>query len=164
MQLLVYSRQMMKRLRIRHSVTRSQRLSRNRSGTAAVECALCIPVVVILMLGTLELCSAIYLRETATLSAYEGARVGVRRMAERQDVIDHVENLLEARNITGATIQVTPEDFAVLPALEPIEVAVIIPTAGNSTYVFDFMVDKDVTGRVTMVREFDGADYVPPEE
>jgi Flp pilus assembly protein TadG len=133
----------------------SHRRRGDRRGAATVECALCIPLIIAIMFGTLEICSALFLEEVLELTAYEGARVGVRRMATPEDAIDRVEEMLAKRNITGATITVTPNDFTGMKALDPIVVKVTAPTEGNSTYIFNFMVGAEVTGEVTMVREFD---------
>lgn len=141
--------------RTKQSHLRSNRCGTIRRGSAAVECAFVIPIIIMVMFGVLETCSAIFLKESVTLAAYEGARAGVRRSAEAEDVTERCEAVLAARNITGATIVVTPDDFSELEALDKIVVTVTAPTEGNSTYVFDFFVAKEVSGRVTMVREFD---------
>lgn len=131
------------------------RSNRNRRGTATVECALCIPLIIAIMFGALEICSALFLEEALELAAYEGARVGVRRLAEPADVIARVEEIIKARKITGAKITVTPDDFSKLKALDPITVKVTAPTKGNSSYVFKYLVGANASGQVTMVREFD---------
>ena len=38
------------------------------------------------MLGTLEVCSGIYLSESLSVCAYEAARIGVRRRATADDI------------------------------------------------------------------------------
>ena len=139
----------------RRSLFRRRRSVENRRGSSAVECAFCIPVVMLIMFGTLETCSGVFLKETLTVTAYEGCRVGVRRRATRTDVINECNAVLAARGVTGATVSVTPADFSTLSALDPISVTVSAPTNGNSTYIFNFMADRSVSARVTMVREFD---------
>lgn len=125
-----------------------------RRGTAAVECAICIPILLTIMFATLEVCSGIFLTETVTVAAYEGCRVGVRRRATNADARAQVQAVLDARNVTGATITITPPDFSAMSALDPITVTVTAPTNGNSLYVFDFMAGRNVSGQVSMVREF----------
>jgi hypothetical protein len=112
-------------------------------------------MLLLIMFATLEVCSGIFLTETVTVAAFEGARVGVRRRATSQDARDQVEAVLAARNITGSTITITPNDFSTLRALDPITVTVTAPTTGNSLYVFDFLAGRTVSGQVSMVREFD---------
>ena len=129
--------------------------NRQRRGAAAVECAFCIPIVIILMFATLETCSSIFLKESLTVAAYEGARVGVRRRATFEAVQNRAQAILDARNIQNATITILPTDFDSLDALDPIRVTVSAPTAGNSLYIFDFMANRTVSAQVVMVREFD---------
>ena len=136
------------------TVNNRNKLSKRR-GAAAVECAFCIPIVLLIMFATLEICSGLFLKEAVTVAAYEGARVGVRRRATKTDVEAQVNSVLTARSITGATITVAPDDFSTLSALDPITVTVSAPTTGNSLYIFDFLADRDVIGEVSMVREFD---------
>lgn len=131
-------------------------LRRNRRrGAAAVEAAFCIPMLFIVMFGTLETCSGIFLAEAVKVSCYEGCRVGVRRRATRADVLAQVNNVLAARNITGATVEVSPDTFSGMKALDPITVRISAPTAGNSLYIFDFFAGRTIAAEVTMVKEFD---------
>ena len=135
---------------------RSARMTRQqRQGTAAVECAICLPVIVTIMFATLELCSGMFLRETLTVAAYEGCRVGIRRRATRQDIFDECNSVLAARGVTGATVTVTPDDFAGILALTPITVTVSAPTNDNSMFVYNLMSGRNPAATVTMVREFD---------
>ena len=50
----------------------------SRSGVAAVEFAVCLPVLVVLILGSIECCSMIFLRQSLAIVAYEGLRVAVK--------------------------------------------------------------------------------------
>lgn len=130
----------------------------SRRGAAVVEAALCIPLVVMLMLGTLEVCSGIYLKESLTVAAFEGVRSGVGRRTTRDDVAASVDQMLKDRNVVlgqSGEILIEPEDFSTLKALDPISVTITAPTAGNSLYIFDSLVNRNVRARVIMVREFD---------
>lgn len=136
---------------------------RRREGGAAVEAALCFPLIIMLMMGTLEICAGIYLKESLTLCAYEGVRAGIHRRSNAEDVRERVLEMLEDRQITipedsgGAFqgIEIIPSDFSDLKALDPITVRITVQTAGNSLYIFDSLVNRDVSASVTMVREFD---------
>ncbi len=115
------------------------------------------------MMGTLEICAGIYLKESLTLCAYEGVRAGIHRRSTAEDVMERVLEMLEDRLITipedsGGSpqgIEIIPSDFSGLNALDPITVRITAPTAGNSLYIFDSLVNRDVAVSVTMVREFD---------
>ena len=133
---------------------------RRRGGGAAVEAAFCFPIIIMLMMGTLEICAGIYLKESLTLCAYEGVRAGIHRRSTAEDVRERILEMLEDRLITipedsGGAIEIIPPDFSDLKALDPITVRITAPTAGNSLYIFDSLVNRDVGVSVTMVREFD---------
>ena len=132
--------------------------SGNRNhGSAAVEAAICLPLIILLMLGTLEVCAGFYLKESLTVAAYEGARTGVKRRATESDVEDQVRAILEARDVTldnGGSISIVPSDFSTLSALDPITVRVTAKTTGNSVLIFDSLVNREVTAHVVMLREF----------
>ncbi len=134
---------------------RKSRVGKIRRGGPAVECAFCLPLVLIFMFGTLEICSAIFLKESLTIACYEGARSGVKRRATNQDSVDRAEEIIAARGVTGAIIQVTPEDFSTLSALDEITVTITAPAEGNLFFINQFMPGKHVSSTVVMVREFD---------
>ena len=143
------------------SKTRRRRRTELRSGAAVVEAAICFPMIVIIMLGTLEICSGYYVKESLSVAAFEGIRTGTRRRATAEDVRERLNEVLADRQIIipasdpNASIVITPSDFTGLDALSPITVTVTAPTAGNSIFIFDSMVNRYITASVTMVREFD---------
>lgn len=108
-------------------------------------------------MGTLEICSGIYLKESLSICCFEGARAGVRRRATREMVLDRVAEALADRQVTvpDGAIEVLPEDFSTLNELDPITVRVTAPTQGNSLYIFDSLFNRNVSSQVVMVREFD---------
>ena len=133
-----------------------------RRAAAAVEAAICFPLIVLLMMGTLEICAGIYLKESVSICAFEGCRVGVRRRATREMVLDRINEALADRQVvlpmdaSGETqgIEVIPEDFSTLRELDTITVRITAPTQGNSLYIFDSLVNRNVVSQCTMVREF----------
>ena len=122
---------------------------------AAVEAAFCFPLIVLLMLGTLEVTAGLYLRESLSVCSFEACRVGTRRGATAEDVEDRAMEVLADRGVTGATVVITPNNFSSLSALDPISVEISAPTAGNSIFIFDNLAGRTVRSRVTMIREFD---------
>ena len=63
-------------MRIRFSHRRTTRS--NRRGIAAVELAVCLPVIVLLVFGSIEASSFIFLKQSLNVSAYEGIREAIR--------------------------------------------------------------------------------------
>ena len=74
-----------------------KRRAKGRRGAATVEFAICLPVLVILTIGTLDVCSMLFLKESITLAAYEGARRGVQRNRTNADATDRVIEFLDER-------------------------------------------------------------------
>ena len=130
-------------------------LPRRRKGIAATECAICLPILLTLTLVTLEISSAIFLKETLTIAAYEGARSGVPRKSTNQMAIAQAQRVLDARGITNATVTVTPEDVTQLNALDVVTVQVSAPIADNSFFIGALFRGTNVSAVVKMRREFD---------
>lgn len=110
------------------------------------------------MFATLEISAGFYLKESLTIASYEGARTGVKRRATRAQVVQRVEDILAARNVTlgsTGTITVTPNDLSTLDTLDPLTVTVSAPTADNSAFIFNYMANRTITTSVRMAREFD---------
>ena len=121
-----------------------------------MECAFCIPLVILLMFGTLSVCSDMYLKQTLTIAAFEGARTGVRRHGNREGVEAAVQNILDARGVVNAEITILPLDFTSLNALDEIEVQVVVPTDNNTFYAWGLLgSDREIGAKVVMAREFD---------
>ena len=131
------------------------RAQTERSGVAAVEAAICFPLIILLMLGTLEITAGLYLRESLSVCSFEACRVGTRRGSTAADVEARALEVLADRGVTGANIVITPDGFGGLSALDPISVEISAPTAGNSIFIFDNLANRTIFSTVTMVREFD---------
>jgi hypothetical protein len=113
-------------------------------------------LVVLLMFGTLSVCSDMYLKQTLTIAAFEGARTGVRRNGDREAIEAAVQNVLDARGVVQADITISPADFSVLQALDEIEVLVDAPTDENTFYEWGILgSDRRISAKVVMAREFD---------
>ncbi len=136
-------------------MSRQLRKRRSRRGTAAAECAFCIPLILLLTFSTLEICSAIFVKETLTVAAYEGARVGVKRKATRLNAYNQVVAVLEARGVVNYEVNITPSDFSTLDQLDLITINVQAPGAGNSFFIGQFLNGRWMSSTVRMVREFD---------
>ncbi len=132
---------------------RKRRLSKRR-GVATVEFAVCLPALIALTIGTIDICSMLFLKESIKLAAYEGARRGVARGRTDADVIQRVEEFLKERNIAftaGGAVTVSSPGFGSADQLENVNTTVPVPCAGNllipSAMFADMMMSADVTLR-----------------
>ncbi len=91
------------------SIVRGRRLSRRAShlkrlGIASVEFAVVFPILMILVLGTVEVCQRLFIRQSATIAAYEGIRLAARKTSSAEDVVSRCKQLLEDRRVSNPTI------------------------------------------------------------
>ncbi len=130
------------------------RSCRTRKGIAATELAVCLPILLVLIVGTIEACSMVYLKQSLSVAAYEGVRVSVSPNGDPVDVTTAANRILTARNVKSATVTVSPADFATLPAETWVSVRVAAPVNANSIisgFFYDAIV---VDGEATMMKEF----------
>lgn len=131
------------------------RKARQRKGIATSEIAICLPIIIFLTLGVLETCTVIFLKESITLSAYEGARVGIRKQGTDAFVTAKVTEFLDSRGIVYDSDFITISDpgFDDADDLEHVTVTVTVPCAGN-TYTGWMFSGRFVSASVTMRKEF----------
>jgi hypothetical protein len=124
-----------------------------RRGVAVVELAIVLPVILIMVLGTIEVCQRVFLRQTATIVAYEGARLASRRSTTRSDVLIRCDELLSERRCVGGTVTVTPENLIDVETGQIVTINVAIPWAGNAPTRFVLVDNAIVQVEAHMLRE-----------
>ncbi len=138
--------------------TRSRsRIGKIRRGAAAVEFAICLPVLFVLTLGTIDMCSMLFLRETITLAAYEGAREGVGRGHTDADAVAAVRDFLDQRNINynaGNVVTMSSPGFSTAETLENVTITVTVPCGGNLLIPSEMFGDRMMSASVTMRKEY----------
>lgn len=127
----------------------------NRDGIATSELAICLPILILLTLAVLETCTVIFLKETITISAYEGARVGIRKQGTDAQVSAKVITFLESRGIIFESdfIDISDPGFDRARELQNITVTVNVPCNGN-TYSGWIFSGRFISASVTMRKEF----------
>ena len=68
-----------------------------RRGVAAVEMAVCLPLLTIFSLGAIETANVIYLKQALVQVAYEGARAGMQSSATAADVTTRCNEIITSR-------------------------------------------------------------------
>jgi Flp pilus assembly protein TadG len=122
-----------------------------RKGAAALEFAVCLPVLVLIVLGSIELTNFIYLKQSLTSAAYEGAREAVRRDATDASVTTVAQSVLAARRIAGATVRVSPGTRTNTGSLLTVEVSA--PSSANRILVPRIVQGLTAQGFATMMKE-----------
>ncbi|MDL1962789.1 MAG: pilus assembly protein [Deltaproteobacteria bacterium] len=106
----------------------------NNKGVAAVELALCLPILILLVCGSIEFGLLFYNRQVITNASREGARAGIVAETGTADIIQIVRNYCNGKliNLNGAN------------GLQADAVTVSAPDGDNDrtvtvTYVYDFL-------------------------
>jgi Flp pilus assembly protein TadG len=129
---------------------RSPRQSRN--GAAVVEFAVCLPVIMLIVLGSIEGASMLFLKQTLVQASYEGAKIAISD-SDQADVVDAIEAVAAGRRINGLAIEFTPSSIANAAPGETITVTVTAPGDSNSFIPFGPFKNKTVVASASMVKE-----------
>jgi hypothetical protein len=131
----------------------SNRMPFGRAGAAVVEFAVCLPLLMLLILGSIEATHGIFLKQALSAAAYEGIREGVYPGSTTTDARAKAENVLTARQIRGFTITFTPADVARAERGSSVIINVSAPVSLNSPFIGRVINDRLVTSRAVMVKE-----------
>ena len=124
-----------------------------RRGAAAVEFAICLPVMVLLVLSLIETCTMAFLKQSLTVAAYEGAHTALLPEATAADVRANCEQILQDRRVKSGTVEVTPRDLPRLPEGQYFEVRVSAPSDANGVLPARFFRGKILVGSAVMMKE-----------
>lgn len=127
--------------------------TKRRAGLAAVEFAVCLPVIVLLVFGSIEASSYIFLKQTLNVAAYEGIREAIRVGATEGDAIDRAANILDAREVRDYQIRFTELSPERAERGDEIVIEVTAPTNSNSPLAGQYVANQVLTARVVMVKE-----------
>ena len=136
-----------------HRSRNRNRGTNRRKGIAAVECALCLPVIVLLALGLIETCTMIFLKQSLAVAAYEGAHTALKPDATVAEVTQTCEGILQDRRVKGGVIEVIPGDLDRLPEGEFLEVRISAPADRNAVLPAKFFRGKTLRASAVMMKE-----------
>ncbi len=125
-----------------------------RSAVVAVEMAIVLPVLMTLVVGIVESCNLIYIKQSLTISAYEGARAAIVKGIPLSEVSARSNQILADRKITNATIRVSPTSPSSAKYGAYITVRVQAPYAKNSLIPGWFFGRVTLNSSVKMMKEY----------
>jgi Flp pilus assembly protein TadG len=134
------------------NIAQKNRLS-TRCGVAAAELAVCLPIVVLLVLATIESCSALFLKQSLTASAYEGVRAAIKKGSTAASVQTACNQILTDRRIQGSQVTLNPASISSLKPGDFIDVTVTAPCTANSPVPTTFFRGKTLTAKASMMIE-----------
>ncbi len=132
---------------------------RRRAGAVAVETALTLPILFIVVFASFEFARAHTLLHTADNAAYEGARRGILPGATSADVEKTTRDVLRCVGNKDAKVTVTPSQIT--PDTKEITVDIEIPMNTNGFVTGMFFRDKSIHGHCMLKREKFAQTYVP---
>lgn len=127
---------------------------RKRFGVAATELAVCLPVIVLLVVATVEACSMVFVKQSLTVAAYEGVRTALEKGATAADVQATCDQILRDRKIVGGTVVINPANFQTLPPGQYVDVTVSAPCDRNTIVPNGFYRGRNLSATASMMIEF----------
>jgi hypothetical protein len=113
----------------------------------------CLPIVVLIVLATIESCSAMFLKQSLTVAAYEGVRTAIEKGASSGTVQTTCNAILKDRKIQGSQITLNASNIALLKPGDYITVTVSAPCNANSLVPTTFFRGKTLSATATMMIE-----------
>jgi Flp pilus assembly protein TadG len=124
-----------------------------RRGVAVVELAVCLPVLLILVVGAIEGSNFIFLKQAVTVAAYESAQVVTRANGKKANAEQRANQILAARSIDQSTIVFSPANPESAARGQLVTVSVTAPVSANSIGLDWFFDDQIVSTSVSMVKD-----------
>ncbi len=131
---------------------RPRRLAARRAAAAA-ELAICLPLIVFLLLASLEACSMIFLDHSLTIASYEGVRQAINYDGTNADVLARCDEIIAERGVKSSAIAISPANVATVNRGTPITITVSAPCSPNAILPLWFYGGKTLTCSTTMVKE-----------
>jgi hypothetical protein len=122
-------------------------------GVAAVEMAVCLPVIILLVFGAIEASSFIFLKQSLNVAAYEGIRESIRVGSSNSEGAQRASDILSSRDVQDFAIRFPNGDASQAERGDEIVIEVTAPTVSNSPLAGQFVTNRILTARVVMVKE-----------
>ena len=125
---------------------------RRRFGTATVEMALSLPLLITLVFGSMDMANAVFLRQSLNMAAYEAAKVITRPGDNEPLARTRCQQVLTARKVTTSTLAFSPTVTAATAKGTRVTVTLSAPASNLSYGPVSFLTGKTFTSTVVMVR------------
>jgi hypothetical protein len=113
------------------------------------------PIIILLIVASIDACSMIYLKQSLTIAAYEGGRTAVLPGMSAADIEVDCTAVLSDRDIADAEIDISPPNVGAAKAGDPIVVTVTAPCDANAILPGLFFGGRTVEGRAEVMKEYD---------
>jgi hypothetical protein len=123
-----------------------------RAGTAVVETAVLLPLIVLFVFTSLDLADRIFFKQSLTIAAYEGARAATRPGGTVQAAQQRISEVLSSRDILSETVVVDPPVTPATPRGTPVSVTVKAISVPRAINPLRFLQSQEIQQTVHMVR------------
>lgn len=130
-----------------------RRANAARRGNAAIELAVTLPLMALIVFGSVEICSQIHTKQAIATAAYECARTAIAAGATDTQVQTKMADILAARGVKDATLLTKPESVNNVKRGDRIWVMISAPTASNSMALTSFVKTGLIQAQCVMVKE-----------
>lgn len=124
-----------------------------RRAAAAAEMAVCLPLIVLLLLASIEACSMIFLDHSLTIASYEGVRAAINFDGTNDAVLARCNQIINDRRVAGATVAISPANVANVNRGDHVTITVSAPCNANAIIPPWFYCGDSLTCSTTMVKE-----------
>ncbi len=125
----------------------------SRRGTAVVELAVCLPVIVLLVFASLEGANMLFLRQAVVQSAYETAKSVAKTNGVQATAQTLGEQVLSSRGVPSPTVTFTPANVQTLLPGTPFTVTVAVPSSARSITGIGPFNGLTIRAQATMLKE-----------
>ncbi|MCA9158160.1 MAG: pilus assembly protein [Planctomycetales bacterium] len=105
---------------------------KQRRGVAMVEFAVALPLLFLVIFGSIQACNAIFTQQFITEVSYQGAMAASRPNVVRSSVISEMQQLIDARGISSATYDLVGIGGTSFDLLVPGDVFKVVVTVAPS--------------------------------
>lgn len=129
----------------------------SRQAAATIELAICLPILVSIAFSTVEICSALYLKESLTIAAYEGSRVGKAAGGTNANAVARVFSILDERGIKydrSSAVTISAPGFDTAGELTLVTVTVKVKAQDNTISLTSLFLATFIEARVVCAKEF----------
>jgi Flp pilus assembly protein TadG len=131
---------------------RKHRARHQCRGVATVELAICLPVILLLVVGAIEGSNFIYLKQAVTAAAYESVQTMTRVGGTKAKAESRATQVLSARSIDQSTVSFAPANPDTVARGGEVTVSITAPMSSNSIGLRWFFDDESVTASVCMLK------------
>lgn len=137
--------------RVKRSAKRTGR--RNRRGVAVVEFAVCLPLILLIMLGSIEAANMLFLRQALVQASYEGVKAAIKPESDNAKVVEIANLVAAGRRIEQFNVETVPADVSSVPQGELIRVRTSAPVNSNSFISGTVFRNLTMDAEAVMVKE-----------